>query len=250
LEHGFLGLNTNGCFAEFVKCDSRFTAKLPNAVSFLSAAPLACAGRTAWRAVLRTGLKSGEWVCFIGSGGGLGHLGIQFAKALGLKVIGVDATNKGLEVSKKHGADLVVDVREDKIDVVRKVQAATDGKGAHATICLSDHKDASATACALTRMHGTMIQIALTETVTIPMQEFIFRDIRVIGSNASGVKDTSAMLATIAMHGVAVTTVPFKGLHKINQLCELFHSGNLGGRALIIIDPEQIEHEKEIGAKF
>ncbi|KAF2430779.1 GroES-like protein [Tothia fuscella] len=245
LEYGFLGLNTNGCFAEFVKCDSRFTAKLPDKVSLLSAAPLACAGRTAWRAVLKTQLKPGEWVCFIGSGGGLGHLGVQFAKALGLRVIGVDATDKGLEVSRKHGADPVVDIRGGNIDVVRKVQTATGGKGAHATICLSDHKDASAIACALTRMHGTMIQIALTEIVAIPMKELIFRDIRVIGSNASGVKETEAMLATVATHGVAVTTVPFEGLHEIGQLCELFHSGSLGGRALIVIDQEQIDLQEK-----
>jgi propanol-preferring alcohol dehydrogenase len=58
---GFLGLHTNGCFAEYVKCDSRSTAKLLNEVSFMSAAPLACAGRTAWRSVLKTRLKSVEW---------------------------------------------------------------------------------------------------------------------------------------------------------------------------------------------
>lgn len=247
---GHIGLNTNGCFAEYVKCDSRFTTKLPNEVSFMSAAPLACAGRTAWRAVLKSGLKSGEWVCFIGSGGGLGHLGIQFAKALGLKVIGIDARDEGLELSKKHGADVVADARKGKANVVKEVHAITAGRGADATVCLSDHKDASGIACAVTKMHGTMVQIAQPDIVEIPFRELIFRDIRIIGSVISGGEETRSMLDTIAKHGVTVTTVPFQGLDKIDELSKLVHSGKLSGKAIIVVDPEQIEYEKKIGAKF
>lgn len=69
---GHVGVTTQGCFADFVKADSRSSTALPDAVTFLSAAPLACAGRTVWRSVLQTGLKKGEWVCIVGSGGGLG----------------------------------------------------------------------------------------------------------------------------------------------------------------------------------
>lgn len=69
---GHIGVTTDGCFAEYVRADSASSTPLPDAVTFMSAAPLACAGRTVWRAVLQTGLKSGEWVCIVGSGGGLG----------------------------------------------------------------------------------------------------------------------------------------------------------------------------------
>jgi propanol-preferring alcohol dehydrogenase len=72
---GHVGVQVDGCFAEYVRVDSRSTTPLPDEVSLLSAAPLACAGRTIWRGVLQTGLKSGEWVAIVGSGGGLGHLG-------------------------------------------------------------------------------------------------------------------------------------------------------------------------------
>lgn len=70
---GHVGVQVDGCFAEYVKVDSRNTTLLPDEVSFLSAAPLACAGRTAWRSVLQTGLEKGQWICFVGSGGGLGE---------------------------------------------------------------------------------------------------------------------------------------------------------------------------------
>ena len=111
---GMNGVTIDGYFAEYAKVDCRTSTKLPDAVTFLSAAPLACAGRTIWRGVLQTGLESGQWVVIVGSGGGLGHLGIQFAKALGLKVIGVDARDEGLELSKHYGADVVSDARKGK----------------------------------------------------------------------------------------------------------------------------------------
>lgn len=247
---GFLGLHTNGCFAEYVKCDFRSTVKLPDEVSFISAAPLACAGRTAWRSVLKTGLKQGESVCYLGSGGGIGHLGIQFAKAAGLKVIGVDIREEGLELSKKYGADVVIDARKGKVDVVKEVHGVTAGQGADATVSLSDHKDAPGIACAVTKMHGTMVQIALPDIVEIPFAELIFRDIRIVGSVASGREETKSMLETIAKHGVMVNMVPFQGLDKIDELIKLVHSRKLSGKAVMVVDPEQIEHEKKIGVKF
>ena len=246
---GFLGLHTNGCFAEYVKCDSRSTVKLPDKVSFMSAAPFACAGRTAWRSVLKTGLTSGEWVCFVGSGGGIGHLGIQFAKALGLKVIGIDVRDEGLELSKKYGANVIVDGRKGKASVVKEVHAVTAGEGADATVCLSDHKDGTSLACAVTKKHGTMVQIAMPNIIEIPFEEVIFRDIRMVGSNASGSEETKSMLEAIAEHGITVNMVLFHGLDKIDEITKLIHSGTMSGKATTIVDPEQIEHEKKIGPK-
>lgn len=247
---GFLGLHTNGCFAEYVRCDSRTTTKLPDAISFISAAPLACAGRTAWRSVLRTGLQSGQWVCIVGSGGGIGHLGIQFAKAIGLRVIGIEARDEGLELSRKYGADIVVDSRKGKTQVLKEVHAATAGKGANATISLSDHKAAPGIACAVTAMHGTIVQIALPDVVEIPFSELIFRDIRVVGSNASGSAETGSMLETIAKHGVMVNMVKFQGLGQIDELITLVHSGKMSGKAVMAVDTDQIEHDVKLGAKF
>lgn len=263
---GHVGVQSHGCFAEYVRADAASTTKLPDDVSFMSAAPLACAGRTVWRSVLKSGLVSGQWICFVGSGGGLGHLGVQFAKALGLKVIGVDARDEGLELTKHYGADVVVDARKGKEQVVKEVQAVTGGLGADSTVTLSDHKDAAAIACASTKMHGTMVQIAQPDKVTIPFAELIFRDIRIIGSLIASAEESKGMLDVIAKHGVTVTTEKFYGLDSIHDLVELgefscryllyfandfaVHGGKLKGKAIIVVDNEQIEHEKKLGAKF
>lgn len=99
---GIVGITVDGAFAEYVVVDARNSAKLPDKVSHETSAPLACAGSTVFRGVLQSGLKSGEWLAIVGSGGGLGHLGIQFAKATGLKVIGIDARDEGLACKSKN----------------------------------------------------------------------------------------------------------------------------------------------------
>nr|POE90208.1 alcohol dehydrogenase 5 [Quercus suber] len=245
---GYLGLHAHGCFAEYVKCDSRSTTKLPDEVSFIPAAPFACAGRTAWRSVLKARLQKGEWLCIVGSGGGIGHLVIQFAKAIGLKVIGLENRDAGLDLSEKYGANIVVDSRKGKATVVDEVQAVTAGQGADATICLSDHKDSPSLACAVTKMHGTMVQIALPDIVEVPFSELIFRDIRIVGSSAAGSEETGSMLDIVAKHGVTVNMFLLYGLDKIDELIRLIHSGKLSGKAVVIVDPEQIQREKSLGA--
>lgn len=176
---GAVGINVDGAFAEYIVVDSRQAAKLPDNISFETAAPLACAGCTIWRGVLQAELHTGEWVALVGSGGGLGHLGIQFAKALGLNVIGIDARDEGLELSKETGAHVVIDARKGNDSVVEEVHKVTNGKGADATICISDAKSAAATACAVTKMHGLMIMIAQV------CLSFTSRKLRLILSSAN-----------------------------------------------------------------
>ncbi|KAI0884585.1 uncharacterized protein GGS22DRAFT_188792 [Annulohypoxylon maeteangense] len=152
---GHAGIHINGCFAEYVRVDERFTTKLPDELSFVEAVPLVCAGRTAWKGLRVGGVWRGEWLLVLGSGGGLGHSAVQFAIGLGGRVVGVDA----------RGA---------KDEVVEDVQRVTGGLGVHAS-------GATALAAAATRMHGTVVQIAQPEEVVLPFRELVFRDVRVGG---------------------------------------------------------------------
>ena len=112
----------NGAMQEFLIVDSREATRIPDKMSFATAAPLSCAGMTSWRAIDQAGLEAGQWLGVVGSGGGLGHLMIQLAKrAKGLKVVGVDAREEGLALSREAGADLVVDIRNGREAVVEEV---------------------------------------------------------------------------------------------------------------------------------
>ncbi|KAI0485524.1 GroES-like protein [Xylaria cf. heliscus] len=242
---GHIGVTTQGCAADYVIADARTTTKLPDSVGFLAAAPLACAGRTAYRALKQTELGPGQWVAIVGSGGGLGHLGIQFARAMGLKVIAIDARDEGLALSRDYGADVVVDARREKVDVVKEVQSATGGKGADCAIVLADH--AEALAAAVTRMHGTVVQVAQPDTISVPFTEIVFRDIRIKGSLVASPRESEDMVRCVAEHGVRVSTNPFYGLDKIEELLDVVRSGKLRGKAVLVVDPAQIEAERRSG---
>ncbi|KAI0402352.1 GroES-like protein [Xylaria palmicola] len=241
-----IGFTTHGCAAEYVVADARTSTRLPDSVSFLSAAPLACAGRTVYRAVKQTGLAPGQWVAIVGSGGGLGHLGIQFARAMGLRVLAVAAREEGRALSAALGAEVVVDGRKDKTAVVEEVQSVTGGKGADSTIVLVDHTEALA--AAITRMHGTVVQVALPDTVNVPFMDILFRDIRLKGTLLCSPEESEDMLRCFAEHGVRVRTNSFQGLDKIGELLSTIKSGKARGKLVLVVDPEQIEADKRIGA--
>ncbi|KAI1337700.1 GroES-like protein [Xylariaceae sp. FL0016] len=247
---GHVGVHVDGCLAEYVRVDARSTTAVSDAVTLASAAPLACAGRTAWRGVAQAELVAGQWLAIVGSGGGLGHLGIQFAKAKGLRVVGLDARDEGLALSRRSGADVVVDARGAKEEVVAAVREVTGARGADATVVLSDAEDAAEVSAAITKMHGTVVQIAQPARVSVPFQELVFRDIRIRGSLLCSPDESRAMMECVAEHGVKVKTNPFQGLERIEELVELVKGGKIQGKAVVVVDPEQIEEEKKLGAKY
>lgn len=247
---GHCGVHRDGFFGAYALCDARSSTRLPDEISFRSAAPLACAGRTGWRGVEQAALEEGQWLAIVGSGGGIGHLCVQFAKKKGLRVVGVDARDEGLEMSRAVGADVVVDAREGKEAVVKRVQQITGGAGADAAVTLSDAEGAAALAAAVTKMHGTMVQIAQPENIVIPFQEFVFRDIRVKGSVVASPGESRRMVEFIAEKGIEVKTNVFDGLDKIGSLLDMVHSGKIQGKGVIIVDQEQMDKEKLLGAKY
>ncbi|KAH7040000.1 uncharacterized protein B0I36DRAFT_426554 [Microdochium trichocladiopsis] len=275
---GHVGVHLPGNFAEYVVVDRRSTTHLPDAIRFQTAAPLACAGRTVWRGVNGCGLTpgSGEWLAIVGSGGGLGHLAVQFARKLGYNVIGVDARDEGLAMTRRfredhrpqgggHATKLVVlDAREGKEEVVKQVQTVTGGRrgssgggggsgagGADATLVLSDSPGAAALGAAMTRMHGTMVQIAQPEQVCVPFQELVFRDVRIRGSLLCSAEESREMLEFVAEHGIDVRVNLFEGgLGEYEKVMELVKGGNMQGKAVIIVDPQQVKDEEKLGAKY
>ena len=156
---GHVGVTLDGAFADYMIVDGRESSRIPDNVSFETAAPLACAGCTIWRGILQTELKKGETIAIVGAGGGLGHLGCQFAKALGLTVVGIDAREEGLALARDSGADVIVDARKEKEKVVDEVMKNTNGMGADATVNVSDSGQAAALACAVTKMQYVLSEL-------------------------------------------------------------------------------------------
>jgi len=105
------GYSVNGTFAEYVLVDANHAAKIPHPLESTEAAPILCAGVTTYRGLKETYTKPGDWVVISGIGG-LGHLGVQYAKAMGRHVIALSRTPEKLELAKQLGADETVNVSE------------------------------------------------------------------------------------------------------------------------------------------
>ena len=187
-------------------------------------------------------MKPGQTLAIVGSGGGLGHIGIQFAKALGLKVIGIDARDSALSLSRDVGADVVLDARDGQEKVVEAVRRFTvPRKGVEATVNLSNHPTAAAMACAVTRTHGTLVHVAVGEggaAIAIPWAELLLRDIRLRGTLICSKREAEDMLALVAKAAIDVKRETASGLDKVNGLFERGKRGEVTGKPVVLVHEE------------
>ncbi|MEV0001765.1 alcohol dehydrogenase catalytic domain-containing protein [Micromonospora sp. NPDC050980] len=101
------GLNAPGGHAEYVAVSAASTVLLPEALGYEAAAPMLCAGYTAWSALRTANPRPHERVAVLGIGG-LGHLAVQFSRACGFDTVAVTRTPDKHELARKLGADEVV----------------------------------------------------------------------------------------------------------------------------------------------
>lgn len=155
-----------------------------------------------------------------------------------LQVFAVDARDDGINLSRECGADVVADARNGIEAVVAEAMKLNDGMGCDATINVSDAKSAAHTACAITRKHGTMVQIAVAYEVMIPFDQYIFRDIHVKGSLICSQREAEQMMDTVVEHKIKVKTNLFHGIDEIPKVVELLRKGAYQGKGVIVIDEE------------
>ncbi|MBD0288625.1 MAG: NAD(P)-dependent alcohol dehydrogenase [Flavisolibacter sp.] len=106
-----LGVGVQGVFAEYIALPKRSLVKVPANLTFEEAATLPMAGLTAWEAIVNAGqLKAGETVLLQGTGG-VSIFALQFAKAIGAKVIILSGSDEKLDKAKMLGADEVVNYK-------------------------------------------------------------------------------------------------------------------------------------------
>lgn len=158
-------LNTSrhvpGTLQQYVVADARFVTAIPDKLPDEVAAPLLCAGLTMAGALahLEGELRAGDWIVISGSGGGLGHIGVQIAaRVKKLRVIAVDSGEAKRDLSLKSGAEAFIDFQTE--DVVARVLELT-GEGAHATIVVPGEREAFKTAATVVRNMGQIICVGL-----------------------------------------------------------------------------------------
>jgi alcohol dehydrogenase, propanol-preferring len=121
------GYSVNGGFAEYALADPNYVGHIPDGLDFEPAAPILCAGVTVYKGLKETDTKPGDTVVISGIGG-LGHVAVQYAKAMGLEVIAIDISDEKLSLARKMGADAVVNAKTtDAVAEVNKLCGGAQG---------------------------------------------------------------------------------------------------------------------------
>lgn len=233
------GISGPGGFREYAVVDARQVAPVPDGLSLVDTAPLMCAGVTIYAALKRCNLKPGQRVGIMGCGGGLGHLGLQFAVKMGMKVVGVDNADKPLQLARslETGASIVDARVEGAENVVLQLGNEQEWQdrgavGLDAVLILPESQKAFDYGVALLKNHGRCVVVSFPEQgFHISARDVVFRDISIVGSLVGSNKVLREMLEFAARHQIKAVSRRFS-LSGLNELVEEYHKGE-GGKLVV-----------------
>ncbi len=223
------GYTKDGGFAEYILADPNYVAHIPAGLSAIDAAPIICAGVTTYKGIKEAATKPGDWIAISGVGG-LGHLAIQYAKAMGLHVCAVDIDDGKLAHAKLLGADALVNAKTgDAVDAVKK---ATDG-GAHGVLITAPSLAAFKQGVAMTRKRGTCVLTGLPPgEFPFPLFSVVLNCITVRGSLVGTRQDMAEALA-FAAEGKVKADIELQPLSAINQVLDRLERGDVAARVVL-----------------
>lgn len=225
---GVRGYTVNGGFADHVIADSRYAARIPDGLTSAAAAPIVCAGITTYKGLKQTEARPGQWVAIVGVGG-LGHLAVQYAKAMGLQVIAVDVSDEKLQLARKLGVVLTINSRtQDAVSVINK-----EVGGAHGVLITAPSVEAFHQGVAMTRRRGTCTLVGLPPG-EFPLQIFdtVLRGITIRGSHVGTRADMREALSLAASRGISAS-VELQPLEKINEVLDRLRHVKVQGRVVL-----------------
>lgn len=222
------GYSVNGGFADYVLADPNYVGILPDTVGFVEIAPVLCAGVTVYKGLKVTDTKPGDWVAISGIGG-LGHMAVQYAKAMGLNVIAVDIDDAKLALAKKLGAELIVNARnEDPAAFVKKSVG-----GARGVLVTAVSTKAFQQALGMVGRGGTVSLNGLPPG-DFPLSIFdtVLNGITVRGSIVGTRLDLQEAL-DFAGQGKVHATVATDRLENVNSVFDRMRKGEIEGRIVL-----------------
>ena len=225
----FGGYTRNGGFAEYVIADPNYVAHIPDGLDPKLAAPLICAGITTYKGIKETKAKPGEWIVISGAGG-LGHLAIQYAKVMGLRVCAVDIDDGKLALAKKLGADFVVNAKHGEPEEAAK--KGTSG-GAHGVLITAPSLGAFKQGVGMTRKRGTCVLVGLPPgDFPVPLFDVVANCITIRGSFVGTREDMAETLA-FAAEGKIKADIELQPLSAINEIFNRLAHGKVAGRVVL-----------------
>jgi propanol-preferring alcohol dehydrogenase len=225
------GYSKPGGYAEYMVADAAFVARLPKGVNFYELAPILCAGVTTYRGLKRTNARPGQWMAVIGIGG-LGHIAVQYAKAMGYRVAAVDVDDEKLKLAKKLGAEVVVNGRE--ANAPKALQDKIGG--VHGAIVTAVAPQAFEQAIGMLRPAGTVCYIGLPggkkDEIRASISAITNWELSVRGSNVGTRLDLNEAVA-FAANGLVTAKIKTAPLAKINEVFDEMRAGKILGRVVL-----------------
>lgn len=223
------GYTADGGMATHCIVDADYAVKVPEGLDPAQASSITCAGVTTYKGIKVSGVRPGQWIAIYGAGG-LGNLGVQYAKKVfGAHVIAVDINDNKLALAKESGADLVVNPAKE--DAARFIQEKTGG--AHAAVVTAVSKAAFNSAVDCVRAGGRVIAIGLPpESMDLSIPRLVLDGIEVVGSLV-GTRQDLAEAFQFGAEGLVVPVVQKRTLSEANEIFQEMRDGTIQGRMVI-----------------
>jgi len=207
VNQGYTGVQHDGGYAEMMIAKASGLIAVPEDLSAVAAAPLLCAGLTTFSALRNSPARAGDLVAVFGVGG-LGHLGVQYARRMGFEVVAIDRGDDRAELSKKLGAHHYID--SSTTDVAKALQ---ERGGAQVVLATASGGKAVASALGGLRRGGVVISLGATdEPIELSAFEMLFKQLGVDGVLTGTPKAGDATLRFSALSDVAamIETMPLE----------------------------------------
>ncbi|KGI76943.1 NAD(P)-dependent alcohol dehydrogenase [Oleiagrimonas soli] len=223
---------TWGGYSTRITVDENYVLRVPEGIPLDRAAPLLCAGITTYSPLRRYDVGKGDKVAVVGLGG-LGHMGVKLAKAMGAHVTVLSHSPSKRDSALALGADDFLSTRDDsmfkehagRFDFILDTVSAAHDYNAY---------------LGLLRRDGTMVLVGLPEPQALSAGSLIRGRKRLTGSLIGGIRETQEMLDFCAEHGVAAD-VEVIDIAQINEAYERMMRGDV--RYRFVIDNDSLRTE-------
>jgi propanol-preferring alcohol dehydrogenase len=222
-----LGESLKGGYAEYVTVHEDFVTRVPDTIKPENAAPLFCAGITAYKAVVASEPTKGKKVGIFGIGG-VGHMAIQFANLEGCNVIAISRNQKHLEVAKKLGAtDIITYDGKDQSKFLEKLQAQVGLLDAAIVFAPAD--TVTDTAIKSIKKGGLVVIGTVGNIPNFP----VFEEKTIRGTLIGSRKDMEQVIKLVEKNNLHIVAESYP-LEQANQVLTKLKNSEIEARAVLI----------------
>lgn len=226
------GMNVDGGYAEIMLAEARGLVQIPEELDAAEAAPLLCAGLTTFNALRNSSARAGDVVAIHGLGG-LGHLGVQFARKMGFYTVAIARGADKAEQALALGAHRYIDATEEHVaDVLRSLGGAKVVLGTAPT-----GQGMAQTVPGLTP-RGQLIVVAVPgDPITLNATDLIFGARSVVGALTGSVHDNEQTLAFANLQNIRPLIETFT-LDQAQQAYDRMMRADVRLRAVLVMSPQ------------